>query len=681
MDETLLYGLAAAGIALLIILLCVVFVFAKLFRKVEQGRALIVSTRTAVEVTFVGQIVVPIIHKAEMMDISVKTIEIDRRGLEGLICRDNIRADIKVTFFVRVNKTKEDVVKVAQSIGCARASDQITLEELFSAKFSEALKTVGKQLDFEDLYTKREEFRDQIIELIGTHLNGYVLEDAAIDFLEQTPLTSLDPKNILDAQGIRKITELTTAQNVLTNHFQREEQKEIKRKDVEAREAILELERQEADAESRQAREIATVRAREWAETQRVEQEERAKAEAARLRTEEQIGVTTENQTREIEVAEKNRERVIAVEEERVERDRQLEIISREREADLQRIAAERDVEEQRKEVANVIRERIAVEKTVAEQEEAIKRLRKVEEASRDKEAAILNAESEAQEALVKDIKAAEAAEQAATHLARERITLAEADLSAADFEARAKMRLAEGTQAAAAAEGLAEVQVRERDADAVEKLGMAEAKVRAETGKAEGDALRDRLSGEAEGLTEKAEAMGKLDDATRQHEEFRLRVEAIKELQLTEIEARRQIAEAQAGIIGDGLRNADIDIVGGDTMFFDRIAGAIAYGKATDGFVENSLSAQHLLGSLMGDGNGDGLPSSVAGVLERVRALAADIVADERAGLTVAALLRQLIASAEGPKAAALQALLERARELGAADVRVDELADNQPA
>jgi len=36
------------------------------------------------------------------MDISVKTIEIARTGREGLICRDNIRADIKVTFFVRV---------------------------------------------------------------------------------------------------------------------------------------------------------------------------------------------------------------------------------------------------------------------------------------------------------------------------------------------------------------------------------------------------------------------------------------------------------------------------------------------------------------------------------------------------------------------------------------------------
>ena len=126
------------------------------------------------DVTFTGKIVLPVVHRAEMMDISVKTIEIDRSGHEGLICKDNIRADIRITFFVRVNKTVEDVIKVAQAIGTDRASHEATLQELFNAKFSEALKTVGKQLDFVDLYTQRDEFRDQIIRVIGTDLNGYM---------------------------------------------------------------------------------------------------------------------------------------------------------------------------------------------------------------------------------------------------------------------------------------------------------------------------------------------------------------------------------------------------------------------------------------------------------------------------------------------------------------------------
>ena len=186
-------GAISTGLIVLIavsafVLILALITLSRLFKKCEQGKALIVSKMRKVDVTFTGTVVLPVLHRCETMDISVKTIEIRRAGNEGLICRDNIRADIRITFFVRVNKTVEDVIKVAQAIGTERASHEATLQELFNAKFSEALKTVGKQLDFVDLYTHRDEFRDRIVQVIGTDLNGYSLEDAAIDYLEQTPL-------------------------------------------------------------------------------------------------------------------------------------------------------------------------------------------------------------------------------------------------------------------------------------------------------------------------------------------------------------------------------------------------------------------------------------------------------------------------------------------------------------
>ncbi|MFK7927780.1 MAG: flotillin family protein, partial [Myxococcota bacterium] len=206
----LLIALACVGATLVFIVIGVLVMIARFYRKVDQGKALIINKmKNEPDVTFTGGTVLPIIHRAELMDISVKTLEIGRAGSDGLICKDNIRADIRVAFYVRVNKTKDDVLKVAQAIGCQRASNQDTLEELFVAKFSEALKSVGKQMEFEELYTDRETFRDRIIESIGTDLNGYVLEDAAIDYLEQTPKKDLDPSNILVSQGIRKITEIT----------------------------------------------------------------------------------------------------------------------------------------------------------------------------------------------------------------------------------------------------------------------------------------------------------------------------------------------------------------------------------------------------------------------------------------------------------------------------------------
>ncbi|WP_333777271.1 flotillin family protein [Streptomyces sp. IBSBF 3136] len=673
--------------ACLVVVVLALLAFSRLYRKVDQGRALIVSRTRRVDVSFTGQVVLPVLHRAEVMDISVKTIEISRSGRDGLICRDNIRADIRISFFVKVNKTVEDVIRVAQSVGTERASHQDTLQTLFHAKFSEALKTVGKQMDFTDLYTKREELRYHIIELIGVDLNGYHLEDAAIDYLEQTPLAQLDPANVLDAQGIRKITELTAIEHVRTNEARRTEEKEITRQDVDAREAILELERRQADAEIKQRREIDTSRAREEAETARVVEEERLRAQGAFLRTEEQLGVQRENQAREVAVAAKNRERVIAVENERIEKDRMLEVIARERETQLTRIAAEKEVEAEKRDIAEVIRERVAVDRTVAEQEESIKKLRAVEQAERDRQAIVIAAEAEAQEKLVKDIKAAEAAEQAATHRAAEELTLAEARLKTADLDARAKLRLAEGVQAEAAAEGLAALQVRDKEAEVTVKAGRAEAeatgarlRAEAEGGQAkalaeaegarakalaEAAGIGEKLKAEAAGLTDKAAAMAALDEASRGHEEYRLRLQAEKEIRLAGLETQRQVAEAQATVLATGLENADIDIVGGESVFFDRLVSAVSLGKGVDGFVDNSRTAQALAGPWL-DGSGS--------FTDDLGRMLGSLGAADVQHLTVSALLMKLMKSG-GPEAGQFRRLLDRAGELGLADTPVTAL------
>ena len=630
------------------IVIGVLMLVAKFYRKVEQGKALIVNKmRKDPEVTFTGATVLPVFHKAEVMDISVKIIELDRRGKEGLICQDNIRADIKVTFFVRVNKTKEDVLKVAQSIGCERASSPETLDELFSAKFSEALKTVGKQLDFEDLYTKREEFRDSIIQLIGRDLNGYVLDDAAIDYLEQTPIDKLDPQNILDSEGIKKITDKTAAQAVLANDITREKEKTIKKQDVEAREAILELERQLAEAEEKQQREVATVTARERAEAQKVEEEERLKAERARIGTEEELAIAEENKNRQIIVAQRNKERTDQVEAERVEKDRMLEVTERERVVTLADIEKEKAVETEKRAVQEIIRERVMVERSVVEEEEKKKDTHEIATAERAKTVAITAAEQEAQEALVKQIKAAEAGRDATRFKAEQQVLAAQAMRDAAEREAAGKKLMAEGITAEEAAMGFAEANVvekraiaeargieakagalekhgtaeatvlqrkaeaeakgQEAKAVAVEKEGTAEATVlqrKAEAaakgqeakavgiekeGTAEATVLQRKLSAEADGITEKAKAMKLYNDAGQDHEEFKLRLAKDKDIELAAIEAQAEIARQQAEIVGNAVRSAHIDIVGGETEFFDRITNAITSGKTVDRWVNSS--------------------------------------------------------------------------------------------
>ena len=607
-----LFMAIAAGVIIVFGLLVMV---AKFYHKVEQGQALIINKlRAEPEISTTGGIVIPIIHKKEVMDISTKRMVLERKGRSGLICRDNIRADIIITFYIRVNETKEDILRVAKQVGCERSSFLETLQDLFEAKFSEALKTVGKQLDFVELFTQRDDFRDKIKNVIGQDLSGYVLEDVAIDFLEQTSIHDLDPNNIMDAEGIRRITELTAEQNVQTNILKRQEEIRIKRQDTETDEKRLELERQLADATAKQAREIATVRAREEAETAKVYEEERRKSEQARIETEQVIAVAEQNMQREADIAEQNRLRVVAVEEEKVIRVRQIEAIDREREVEILRINKEKALEVERKNIAEVQRERIAVDKSVAEQEELIKDLRVISEANRDKDQQVINAKAQAEEALVKDIEAAKAQEQASEYKARENATMAEAKLLEATKQAAAKKILADGHQAEIAASGLAEAQVQLAQARSFELQGEVEAKVLEQRLTAEAKGIEEKALAEAKGLREKQDVLNAMTDDARAFETIGLRLTQERELTLAQVSTSVDLAEKQAHVLASALGDANINIMGGDGEFLNQFMKSITVGKSLDGLVNESETVQALLKDhLNGDRN---LVEDLKGVL-----------------------------------------------------------------
>lgn len=539
---------------------CVILVILGLFGlfkafyiKVPQGTALIVNDMTSQpKVHFTGALVYPVIYKKEFMRISLLTLEVDRRGKDGLICQDNLRADITVAFYLRVNETTEDVLKVAKAIGVDRASDHQAVSTLFSAKFSEALKTVGKQFELSKLFEDRQNFRDRIVDVIGKDLNGYALEDVAIDYLEQTPKSALDPNNIFDSEGIRKITEITAIHNIETNQKERDQELAIQKKNVETREASLALERQQADAEARQQREIDNIRARESSETLRVQEEERLKAEQARIQTQQEIEIREENRMREVEVAQQNRTRAVAIEQERVNRARELEIVAREREVELQRIEKEKALEEERKNISNVIRERVAVEKTVAQEEERIKEVREVSEAERMRQVTVINAQAEAEESLVRQVKKAEADESSAKHKAEEISTMAKAELEASVKQAETKKRLAEGIEAEHAALGLAEARVRQATAEAEEKEGLVQANITAEQLLAEARGLKEKGLTEAQVMEAKAQAQQQQGFAEAKILEEKLAAQARGEEQ--QANAKEKLGLADAKILEEKL-------------------------------------------------------------------------------------------------------------------------------
>jgi uncharacterized membrane protein YqiK len=703
------------GIVVLVAIFGYVALISLFYRKVLQGKALVRTGFGTTKVAFEGMWVIPLLHNAETMEISLKQVMINREGREGLICKDNLRADIKVVFFVRVNPTVDDVKKVAQTIGCERASDHEMLNNLFEAKFSEALKTVGKQFDFVELYNAREKFREEIMNLIGRDLNGYVLDDAAIDFLEQTPIDFLNENNILDAEGIKKIRELTSHQITLANNIQRNKEKEIKRQDVEAQEAILELNRQLTEKEEIQKREIASIRAREEAEIKRIQQEELTKSERARIAREREVDIEEQNKVRDVIVAQKSKERTLAVENEKVERDRQLESTERERIVAIAQIAKEKAVEEEKKNIQDVIRDRVAVERAVVEEQEKIKDTSAFAEAERVKKVAILTAEKKAQEQLVEKIKGAEADKEAAQLEAQKRLIVANAEREAVDKDAESKKIMADATAEEHSSIGLAEARVMEAKAQAREKEGQSEANVlrmKAEAeaqgiqlkGEAQADANRKlgqtdnslrveqgmadatvmeakaqavekmgrseasviemKAVADAKGVQAKAEAMKQLDGVGKDHEEFKLRLDVQKALELARINVQKEVAAAQAMVIAEALKSANIDIIGGEQEFFDRITRSVVHGKYVDNLFQHSSTLTGLRDHLLGDGPEGAFAGRLRDFVTQFR-----VTSEDLKNLSMTALIAKMMSQADKDQKGVLQQLLGVVESLGIGD------------
>jgi flotillin len=212
-----------------------------------------------------------------------------------------------------------------------------------------------------------------------------------------------------------------------------------------------------------------------------------------------------------------------------------------------------------------------------------------------------------AQEALVQQVKAAEASKLAAELQAEELVIEAEAQRASAEKEMAAIKMLAEAKTADHAAVGLGDAQVMEVTAVANEKHGTAEANVHQKKavadakgveamaaavekkGTAEAKVMQQKFSAEATGIEDKANAMKLFDSVGKEHEEFKLRLNKDKDIEIAGIEAQEEIAKAQSSLVGEALKTARIDIVGGESTFFTQIVDAVKGGKAVDRYVQNS--------------------------------------------------------------------------------------------
>lgn len=540
----------------------VLALYSKFNKKVTQGKALVRTGGKELKVSFNRMLVYPIFHKLEIMDISLKSFTISRTGKDGLICHDNLRADIKVVFFIRVNHKEDEVKKVAQSIGCARASDVDLLQNLFEPKFSEALKTVGKRFNFVDLYDKRDEFKSDMLEIIGKDLNGYHLDTASIDYLEQTPLDFLDENNILDAEGIEKITTITSEKKKVTEKKENELRAELGQQKADIVEKELFYAEQIAIKEAEQKTKISTKEDREIAEQVKVKEEMARKNMQEEKKTELEEQLIEEENARQKMRAEKGREKEEVKEVEDVLKQKELAENLRLEEVEKAQINKEKILEKERKEIQELIRQRVEVEGETVKEEEKMKDTRAHAEVDRTNQVAMKQRENEAEVALVEQIKAAEAAQRASELKALQDKLEAETRFKVTQQDAESKKLMADAQAEESASMGLAEARVMEAKAKALEDQGTANANVIEKKAIAEAKGIEAQQAAENAAFEEKGQIEARLLEEKGKLEARVLEEKGITEAKILEVRAEAERKQAEAVAEGEkqkGLSEAEV--------------------------------------------------------------------------------------------------------------------------
>ncbi|MDD4963361.1 MAG: flotillin family protein [Gallionella sp.] len=407
MDKLIELGILV-GVAL-VGLFAVGMIFARLYRRSSKEQAFVRTGLGGQKVVMDGgAIVLPIFHECVNINMNTLKLEVSRSGADSLITLDRLRVDAVAAFFVRVSPSVDGVANAAQTLG-QRTMDPDSLKELVEDKFVDALRAAAVSMSMHQLLDKRSDFIQAVQNAVSEDLlkNGLELESVSLTRLDQTPIKFFDAQNAFDAEGLTKLTQQTQQRARERNEIEQDTSVAIAKKNYEASQLKLNIEKDQTFATLHQQQEVATRNAQQKAEV--------ASITAQRDREAQQARIDAERLVQEADV-EKNR----AIRQRQIEADRDVQVAKIEQEkrttlADQDKLISIAERSKAQSEAETQANEARAL---AARAEEQVKTAREVAVAEREKQIALVSAEQDAQQQAIGVRVSAEAEKDAAQNLA-----------------------------------------------------------------------------------------------------------------------------------------------------------------------------------------------------------------------------------------------------------------------
>ena len=170
------------GVGLLVAFFLLHWQFKPRLLKINQGSALVRRRRSGLPgagttVSFTSNYVVKLFDKFEIVDVTTKSLRCEIRGQTA----DHKDFTIKADFLLRLPQNEDSVLLAMEEIESETFGAPESLRDHFEAKFCQETRSVAASRTAKDLCSRRDCFRDAVLDKLGVFQDGFHLDAAFID--------------------------------------------------------------------------------------------------------------------------------------------------------------------------------------------------------------------------------------------------------------------------------------------------------------------------------------------------------------------------------------------------------------------------------------------------------------------------------------------------------------------
>ena len=425
-------GLVFPGIigSLVVLLLLSVFAYTRVYVITPTNEAFVRTGGIFVKKKTVflngGCIVIPGFHELTRVPLREISINVERTGKLAVRTQDYLRANMRVTFYVCISASEEDVKIAAARISRQGKISSEDIKEALETRADDAIRAAAKKKTLAEIDSDKLGFAEEVLNLTQQDLKkvGLTLNNIAISEIEESD--TYDTNNFFDAQGVRLRTETIQRSIQQKREVELTTQVAIEQKELDAQKLSLQISQEKETAQLEQKLQVEAL----TAQREREIQEAKDKEAAATLRSKilQDKSVEEEEIRKKLSIQQSQIEADIALE----ARNKQLKIAQTEQkqEAELAEITRQQAVQSNKLEaqvqiaesekvaklaqedlaisIANKKKETFLAEAEQVQAQEAVKTASETEKAERNKNLSSIAAEQQAQERDISERKVIE---------------------------------------------------------------------------------------------------------------------------------------------------------------------------------------------------------------------------------------------------------------------------------